>query len=153
MSAVLSSLVPEADDADVAQVALEHVRATLESARSGGPHDPVRLTVPDAAEEIIVPRSVLALLSQVLAHMANGQGVTLVPAHAELTTQQAADMLNVSRPFLIRLLEAGDIDYRVVGTHRRVLADSLMRYMRADDEKRRKAADELAALTQDLGLA
>lgn len=153
MSTVLSSLIPEADDADVARAALEHVRAALNSATAGGPHDPVRLTVPESAEEIVVPRSVLALLSQVLAHMANGQGVTLVPAHAELTTQQAADTLNVSRPFLIRLLEAGDIDYRVVGTHRRVLADSLMRYMRADDEKRRKAADELAALTQDLGRA
>jgi excisionase family DNA binding protein len=99
------------------------------------------------------PGRVLVLLSQVLAHIANGQGMSLVPTHAELTTQQAADMLNVFRPFLIRLLEAGDIEYRLVGTHRRVLADSLMRYRRTDDEKRSKAAYELAALTRDLGLA
>jgi len=153
MTATLSSLVPEANDADLARVALDHMRAALKAGNALGPHDPVRLTVPDSADEIVVPRSVLELLSQVLAHMANGQGVTLVPANAELTTQQAADMLNVSRPFLVRLLESGEIEHRLVGTHRRVLADSLVRYMRADDAKRAKAADELAALTHDLGVA
>ncbi|WP_310963371.1 helix-turn-helix domain-containing protein [Nocardioides terrisoli] len=153
MSATLSSLIPEANDADLARVALDHMRATLEVGKGHGPHDPVRLTVPDSEDEIVVPRSVLDLLSQVLAHMANGQGVTLVPANAELTTQQAADMLNVSRPFLIRLLETGEIEHRLVGTHRRVLADSLVRYMRLDDAKRAKVADELAALTHDLGVA
>jgi excisionase family DNA binding protein len=78
--------------------------------------------------------------------------VSVVPAHAELTTQQAADMLNVSRPFLIGLLEAGEIDYRKVGKHRRVKAASLLDYMRHDDQRRRQAADELTALTQDMGL-
>jgi excisionase family DNA binding protein len=92
------------------------------------------------------------LLARILAHMAAGQAVSVVPAHAELTTQQAADLLNVSRPHLIGLLEAGEIDYRRVGKHRRVTALSLLAYMRADDQRRRDAADELSALTQKMGL-
>jgi excisionase family DNA binding protein len=60
--------------------------------------------------------------------------------------------MNVSRPFLVRLLQAGDIEYRLVGTHRRIKAASLWDYMRRDDAQRRKAADELTALTQDMGI-
>jgi excisionase family DNA binding protein len=82
--------------------------------------------------------------------MAAGQGVSIVPSQAELTTQQAADMLNVSRPYFIGLLERGEIDYRKVGTHRRILAESLMAYMREDDRRRRNATDELNALTQEM---
>jgi excisionase family DNA binding protein len=85
-------------------------------------------------------------------HMAAGEGVSIVPSHAELTTQQAANMLNVSRPYLIGLLEAGEIEYRTVGTHRRVKAESLQEYLRNDDGRRRDAADELSALNQEMGL-
>lgn len=77
--------------------------------------------------------------------------MSVVPSHAELTTQQAADLLNVSRPFLIGLLEAGAIDFRTVGKHRRVKTSSLMDYLRKDDRDRRDAADELTALTQHMG--
>ncbi|WP_329787654.1 helix-turn-helix domain-containing protein [Lentzea sp. DG1S-22] len=85
--------------------------------------------------------------------MAAGHGVSVVPADAELTTQQAADMLNVSRPYLIGLLKAGEIEYRMVGKHRRIKAASLVEYMRSDDQRRRRAADELSALTQEMGMA
>lgn len=99
-----------------------------------------------------MPRIAVDLLAQVLAKLAAGQGVTLVPAHAELTTQQAADLLNVSRPYLIKLLEENKIEYRTVGTHRRITAASLMDYKARDDAQRRKAADELAAMTREMGL-
>lgn len=99
-----------------------------------------------------MPREAVELLATVLSHMAAGRTVSIVPEHAELTTQQAADMLNVSRPFLIGLLEAGEIDYRKVGTHRRIKAQSLIEYQRQDDQKRRAAADELTALDQEMGL-
>ena len=67
-------------------------------------------------------------------------------------TQQAAELLNVSRPFLIGLLDAGEIEYRKVGKHRRIKAQSLMAYMARDDQERREAADELTRLNQEMGL-
>jgi excisionase family DNA binding protein len=98
-----------------------------------------------------VSRESLELFAEVLAHMAAGEGVTVVPRSAELTTQQAADLLNVSRPYLIKLLDAGTIDYHLVGRHRRILAESLLRYRSEDDQRRRAAADELSGLTQEMG--
>jgi excisionase family DNA binding protein len=84
--------------------------------------------------------------------MAAERGTSIVPEHAELTTQQAADMLNVSRPHLIGLLRSGEIEYRKVGKHRRIKAQSLMAYMARDDQDRREAADELTRLNQEMGL-
>ena len=142
---------PDRTDVTTAVAALPHVKDYL--SRHHG-QETVRLVVDDehGDETLVVPRAAVELLARILAHMAAGQGVSVVPAHAELTTQQAADMLNVSRPFLIGLLEAGEIDYRKVGKHRRVKAASLLDYMRHDDQRRRQAADELSALTLDMGL-
>ncbi len=75
-----------------------------------------------------------------------------MPDHAELTTQQAADMLNVSRPHLIKLVEEGAIEYRKVGTHRRIQAASVREYLRRMELDTKKAADELTELTEELGL-
>lgn len=119
---------------------------------SGDSSDTEHSDAADAEEVLTVPRAAVELLARVLAHMADGQGVSVVPSNAELTTQQAADLLNVSRPFLIGLLDAGQIDYRLVGTHRRIRAESLLAYLRSDDARRRQAADELTALTQEMGL-
>jgi excisionase family DNA binding protein len=112
----------------------------------------VHLTVADgSSDELVVPRPALELLARGLAHMAAGQRVAVVQMHAELTTQQAADLLNVSRPFLIGLLQAGEIDFRLVGRHRRIRAESLLTYIRKDDVRRRAAADELTQLAQEMG--
>lgn len=148
----LEPVRPAEADISAAVEALPHVRDYLARHPGGGV---VRLRVDDEHDEeeaLTVPRGAVELLARILAHMANGQGVSVVPANAELTTQQAADLLNVSRPFLIGLLKAGEIEFRLVGKHRRIRAESLLNYMRTDDQRRRQSADELTALNQETGL-
>jgi excisionase family DNA binding protein len=101
--------------------------------------------------EIVVPQSAFKLFVEILAAMANGQGVTVMPLHAELTTQQAADLLNVSRPFLVGLIEEGKLHCKKVGTHRRVRLADVLAYRDRDDEARNRVLAELSADAQDLG--
>ena len=101
---------------------------------------------------VILPAPAVGLLLRILEEMARGNAVTIIPVHAELTTQEAADMLNISRPSLIQLLDEGKIEYRRVGTHRRVRFEALMRYKRQADEERRAVLKELAAYDQELGI-
>lgn len=105
-----------------------------------------------APESIVVPAAALRLLQDVLTEMAKGNAVALSSVNAELTTQQAADVLNVSRPYLIGLLDEGRIPCRKVGTHRRVRVDDLMRYKQEIDRDRLKALEELSAQAQELDM-
>jgi len=113
----------------------------------------VRSEADDGEEvSVLVPAEAFEMFLAVLAQMANGNAVTVVPVHAELTTQEAADMLNVSRPHLVKLLDEQKIPHRMVGTHRRVLVVDLLTFKRDDDAKRKAIADELAAKAEKLGL-
>ncbi|MBB5060206.1 excisionase family DNA binding protein [Granulicella aggregans] len=99
-----------------------------------------------------IPASAARLLVQILDEMSRGNAVKIVPVHAELTTQEAADLLNVSRPTLIQMLEEGKIPFRKVGTHRRIRTEKLMGYKRQLEADRRAALAELVAYDQELGL-
>src|SRR6266702_2021552 len=117
--------------------------------------EPLRLRIsddPSPEGTFNLPASALRLLVRILEEMARGNAVTLIPVHAELTTQEAADMLNISRPSLIQLLDEGKIEYRKVGTHRRVRFEALMSYKRAANAERRAALAELAAYDQEIGI-
>jgi excisionase family DNA binding protein len=103
-------------------------------------------------ESIELPPAAVRLLADMLAQIVVDNAVSVVPALAELTTQQAADMLNVSRPFLVSLLERGDLSFHKVGTHRRVRYHGLIAYKRQKQEARHRALDELAHQAQELGL-
>ncbi|MEU4808597.1 helix-turn-helix domain-containing protein [Nocardia fluminea] len=137
-------------DAEVAERALRRVRDYLTS----HPADQIISVAGETGAEnaLVLPRSVVNMVAFILAQAADGQGVSIVPSHAELTTQQVADLLNVSRPFVVGLLEAGEITFRLVGTHRRIRYDDLEDYQRRSASHSRAAADELSDLGQELGI-
>jgi excisionase family DNA binding protein len=141
-------VTPTADDAALARESGERLAAHL------GDPGGVRLQVEggQGSEELVLPASALRLLVRVLKEMGQGNAVTLTPLHAELTTQQAADLLNVSRPHLVKLLDEGAVPSRKVGTHRRVRLEDLLDYKREFLARRRAALDELTALSQDLDM-
>lgn len=103
-------------------------------------------------EQIHLPAAAVLLLVRLLEQMAAGNAVTLMPVHKELTTQEAADLLGVSRPFVVAQMDAGRIPFRKVGTHRRVMVKDLLAYKRKIDAARSETLDDLAAEAQKLGL-
>lgn len=116
-------------------------------------HGPTaRLRVIDGEGEIEVPVAALRMLVDILANMAEGNAINIVPIHAELTTQQAADFLGVSRPHLVGLVERGELPHHKVGTHRRVYFRDLLEYRTQRMAQSKAALDALAAQAQKLGM-
>ncbi len=143
------TVTPTPDDTRIAQESSRRLAKLLGSSKKN-----VRFHIqPDGESQETIPIPLVAsrLLTEILTEMAKGNAVTLIPIRAELTTQQAADLLNVSRPYLIELLEKGRIPHRKVGTHRRVLFQDLMAYKQMTDDARLKTLEELSALDQELG--
>jgi excisionase family DNA binding protein len=116
---------------------------------------PITVRIREGGQEqsIELPVGAVALLIEMLETLATGQGVTIVPGNAELTTVEAAEVLNVSRPFLIKLLDAGEIPHRKVGKHRRIRTEDILAYKERDDREREAVLDRLAgeAQEQDMG--
>lgn len=112
----------------------------------------VDVAVEGSDEVIRLPQDVAGLLRDILAKTAAGQSVGVIPTSAELTTQQAADLLNVSRPHVTKLMDDGVLKGHKVGTHRRLYASDVQSYKHQRDIKQRAAADELTALTDQLEL-
>lgn len=104
------------------------------------------------SEAVTIPTVAFRLLVTILAEMAAGHAVRLIPHQAELTTQEAAELLNVSRPYLVRLLDDGKIPFHRVGTHRRVRFRDVMAYKSEHRQARKAVLDRLSKLDQDLGL-
>jgi excisionase family DNA binding protein len=149
---IREAVAPTPDDTQLAQESSRTLTRFLAANKSRRPLR-VRITPDHEPEETIsIPASAFRLLNDILTEMAKGNAVTLIPIHAELTTQQAADLLNVSRPFLVEQLEKGVIPYRKVGTHRRILFKDLMAYKESMDRNRLKALEELSAIDQELKL-
>ena len=145
--ATLAPVLPSEEEATLAKETSRVLASHM------GAAEPLQFRIgPPPEETVRVPASAVRMLVRILEEMAKGNAVTLIPVHAELTTQEAADMLNISRPSLIHLLDGGKIDYRRVGTHRRVRFEALMKFKRQADADRKAALADLAAYDQELGI-
>jgi len=121
------------------------------------------MTTPEETQEITVcmrhseqrvhlPASAIQMLMDILVNISQGNAVQVVPVHAELTTQQAADILMVSRPYLVKLLDEMKIEYRKVGSHRRIRYNDLLKFKEQEERARKAVLDELAADAQELDM-
>lgn len=147
MSAALT--IPSEATAQQAHTALEALRGLP---RKRGARNVVVKSAKGRSAEVTVPPEAFDLFLEVLGQLASGNAVTIVPVHAELTTQQAADMLGVSRPYLIRLLEDGKLPFSKVGSHRRLKAADVMAYKEERDAEQREVLRELSEEAQKLKL-
>ena len=137
--------VPDQDLVNGAGTALAELDEYRPSFDAAEPGQLVALT-------LNLPPFALRLLFDALTALAEGHAVTVVPVPAELTTQEAADILNVSRPYLIKLLDKRKIPYRRVGNRRKVMLEDVLRYKRSDDQFRQGILDELSREAQAVGL-
>lgn len=142
-------LPPSAQEAAMARVSGQVLSPFVQQKR------PLTLRVRVAGQEkpFELPTGAVALLMDILEAMAAGRGMTLIPENAELTTVQAADMLNVSRPFLIKLLDENALPHRKVGKHRRIRMEDVMAYKASIDRERETVLDRLASEAQEQGMA
>jgi len=135
------------EDERAALVTIE--RALVDAENGHGAH--LAKLLGTHGEQIELPVSVTQALTEVVHYLAHGKAVSLAPLGKNLTTQQAADLLSVSRPYLIKLLESGQIPYGKTGTHRRILLDDALAYKQRRDSERRRGLAELAQLSQESG--
>jgi excisionase family DNA binding protein len=145
----MSGGTPSPDDREIARDSSRRLVRLIEQA------DKFRLQSADVGsptESIALPLSAVRLLSEILARMGEGTAVTVIPMGEELTTQEAADLLSVSRPFVVKLIKEGKLPCRNVGRHRRIRCTDVLRYQHQSNAAQQAALDQLVAEGQDLGL-
>jgi excisionase family DNA binding protein len=140
--------IPTAEETEISK---ESSRIFASHISKGVHH--LKIVAADGSEEsATIPAAAYRLFLDILTQMSQGHAVTIIPIHAELTTQEAADLINVSRPFLVKQLEEGTIPHHKVGKHRRVRFTDLMEYKTNIDAARGKVLDEIVAISEELGL-
>jgi excisionase family DNA binding protein len=140
--------IPSEDDAKLSQESSRILTTYL-----SGNGNQIEIVEADGNKhQATIPAAAYRLLVDALNQMAQGNAVSLIPIHTELTTQEAADLLNVSRPFLIEQIESGEIPHHKVGTHRRIYLNDLMGYKDRIDRTSSQGLDEMVAISQELGM-
>jgi excisionase family DNA binding protein len=137
---------PTPEEIELARVSSRQIAALL------GQGANARVRVHNGEEIIEVPLTALRLLVEILGFMGEGKAVNILPTNAALTTQMAADFLNVSRPYLIGLLENKEIPFHMAGTHRRIYVKDAIDYKNKRDQESANAMDELADIAQEHGM-
>ncbi len=138
-------------DQQLAQSSLkgfESATYKVHSAQSRG----VKINIQETGETITIPKNALLFLSDILQNMAEGKTISIIPSDSELSTQQAADMLNVSRPHLVKVLESGLLPFTKVGSHRRISLNDLISFQENSKKNRTKQLNFLAKQAQELNL-
>jgi len=143
----LGAMAPSDDDR---ALAAESIRRLLPLVRNSDQLTVVVQSDKGPGERLVLPAPAVQLLKEILAELARGNAMTAYPIPTELTTQEAANLLNVSRPHLITLLDRDEIPYHKVGTHRRIALTDLLEYNRKSQARRDAALAELAELGQEL---
>ena len=145
------AITPTYQDTQVARVSSAALGPLLNDKAAGPAHIVLR-TGSEGEADIVLPLPAVHLLFHALQEMAKGNAVTLLPVDTELTTQQAAELLRISRPSLVKMLDEKKLPYRKVGAHRRVRYDDVLLYLKAERARRAQVMQELVAETERLGL-
>jgi excisionase family DNA binding protein len=145
------AITPTDQDTEIARTSSEALAPLLQENGTSEAH--IRFVAQgQPGAEIVLPHSAVRILFSALQEMAKGHSVTLLPVDTELTTQQAAELMRVSRPSLIKMLDERKLPYRKIGAHRRVRYDDVLHYLETERARRRKVMEELVAETESLGL-
>lgn len=136
-------------DQELAQTSISQIRRAVTSVKNDGF---AKIKVQDQREFLHIPKKAFHLLVEILANMSEGRSVTVIPTDKQISTQQAADFLNVSRPHIVKLLENGIIPFKKVGTHRRIDLMHLIEYEKGLKQNRKQKLDFLTEQAQELNL-
>lgn len=138
------------DDQRIALRSMRRLKGVISKLHGAAPG--VKIKIQESDEPITIPKKALSLLMTILSNMSEGKSITIIPTDSEVSTQQAADMLNVSRPHLIKLLENNTIPFKKVGSHRRILLRDLVTYEKSLQRTREEKLKFLSAQAQELNL-